>query len=455
MPRIEFPPGYVENTNLPRTRRSLTNNFNDGKVIVATPGITTITAATGGVARGQFVWNGAIYQIISEDLFKFSDITTGVKASIGTIAGAALVRVAIGFTEAVLVVQGGAIYTLDTSDTLTTISGNANFEACDELTFINNRFVYIPTNGANPAFFSDVGAAGTVQASSFFDAEELPDKNTTVFNLRNTLYIGGTDSFELYRDTGADPVPFQRISGARIDYGYIGGLIAYGDTYYFIGREKDQDFGIYAISQSKAEKVSNEGIDLVLAKHTIAQMEVAVASRFKWRGYDMFTITLALDSFGFYNGFWHFLSRRVGTTDSPWGGGFITQFEGTYYSAFENKVGKLDEVNTDYGAAIPRIIDTAFEQAENEFFACQSISMGIGQGENADVGTVGLAVTRNNVEYGPMLFRDLGALGEYTQHLTWNPPGGLGTYNGFLGIRIYTTQNVDFNANSLVAFFRG
>jgi len=68
---------------------------------------------------------------------------------------------------------------------------------------------------------------------------------------------------------------------------------------------------------------------------------------------------------------------------------------------------------------------------------------------------VGLALSRNNVEYGEYLFRDLGALGDYTDHLEWNYPGGLGTYDGFMGLRIYTTQSVDFNSNGLFAFFRG
>ena len=68
--------------------------------------------------------------------------------------------------------------------------------------------------------------------------------------------------------------------------------------------------------------------------------------------------------------------------------------------------------------------------------------------------TVGISMTRNNVLYGPLLYRDLGELGDYTNHLEWNYPGGLGSYDGFMGIRIYTTQNVEFDANGLFAYFR-
>jgi len=455
MPQIPFPNGFSQIENLPKSRESLVNCFNNGQgFIISRPGIDTL-ATVSGVARGQFVWNGSLYQVSSENLIKITNTTTGANSTIGTIAGNEIIQTAIGFNTAVIVVKGGAIYTLDKSDTLVTISGNSNFEPCDAVTHIDGRFVYIPTDGANPAFFSDIGAAGTVQVLSFFDAEELPDQNETTFNLRNTLYIGGTDSFELFRDTGASPVPFQRLTGARIDYGFIGGLIPYSDTYVFIGRAKDQNFGIYAINQGKADKISNEAIDAILKTHSLEALSNAIPNRFKWRGYDIITFSISTESFGFFNGSWFILNKSIDGTETPWDGGFINQFDGEYYSASVNRIGKLSNSNTEYGETIPRVIDIPFQQPENEWFSAQSVSLNISQGFNTGDATVGMALSRNNVEYGELLFRDLGALGQYDNHLEWNYPGGLGSYNGFMGLRFYTTQNVEFDANGLYAFFRG
>ena len=63
-------------------------------------------------------------------------------------------------------------------------------------------------------------------------------------------------------------------------------------------------------------------------------------------------------------------------------------------------------------------------------------------------------MSRDNVLYGPGVYRDVGAIGEYDKHLEWNEMGGLGTYNGFMGMRIITTQDVDFAAEKLFAHFR-
>lgn len=456
MPRIPFPEGFVGVENIPRTRRALQNVFNnlEGKII-SRPGIVQLNT-TGMVARGQFVWNGALYQVVSTDLIKITNTATGAFSTIGTIAGNAVVETDIGFNTAVIVVKAvaGAIYTLDKSDTLVDISGNANFVPCTDVAHINGRFVYIPFDGT-PAFFSDVGAAGTVQASSFFDAEELPDLNNAVFNFKNTLYITGTDSIERFRDTGASPVPFARVQGGRITNGFIGGLIEYNETFVFLGREKDQDFGIYAIGAGAAPKLSNETIDLVLSTYSQDELAAAIGGRLKWRGYDIFTMTLARDSFGFYKNKWFKLDTVVEGVSKPWRAGFITQFEGQYFTAFSDKIGVFAKVNKDYGSDITRMIDAAFEQEDNDFFVCQSIDLGVSQGFNATEGTVGLFLSRNNVTYGQPQFRDLGSIGDYADHLTWNPAGGMGAFDGFMGIRIYTTQDIEFSANHFIANFRG
>ena len=99
------------------------------------------------------------------------------------------------------------------------------------------------------------------------------------------------------------------------------------------------------------------------------------------------------------------------------------------------------------------MIDFAFEKEDNEYFSAQSIELGISQGYNAAVGSVALQLSRNNVEYGPFMYRDLGAIGEYAKKLEWNYAGGLGTYDGFMGGRIFTTEDVEFNCDFLEVEF--
>lgn len=442
--RVNFPAGLEGAEHLPRTKRTLQNCFNSGSGnIISRPGIRGI-ASTGKVARGSFVWNDSLYEVRSQQLVKITNAETGAFSVIGTIAGPEPIEWAIGFNEAVIVVKNGNIYTLDSSDTLTDISGNTNFVACVDVCHINGRFVYIPANG-DPAFFSDIGDAASVQNLSYFDAEELPDRNSACFAFRNTLFIAGTDSIELFRDAGTTPNQYQRVSGARIVNGYIGGLLEYNSTYLFIGREKGQDFGIYSIAQGNSPKISNETIDLILSEYTQAELAETVSGRFKWRGYDIATFTLRRHSFGFYGGQWFLLDTVFDGISRPWGAGYITQFDGQYYTSYNDSFGKLDKVNTDYGNRITHIVDLAVEQEDGDYFSCQQIELGISQGYNSANGSVALMVTHDGVLYGPPVYRNLGDSGQYAQRLVWNLDGGLGTYRGFMGIRFYSTEDIDFS----------
>jgi hypothetical protein len=445
MPQIPFPEGLSEVGNLPKSRKSLCNCFNNGAgSIISRPGIDFLSTLP-GVSRGQFVWNNSLYVVSSRQLLKVTDTITGSTEVIGAISGNSLVETAIGFNTAVIVVRGGDIFTLDKLDNIVQVPNslpeNLPFVPCDAVTHINGRFVYIPSDGSLPAFFSDIGKGGTAQPASFFDAEELPDQNTTTFNLRNTLYIGGTDSFELFRDTGASPVPFQRLTGGRLDYGYIGGLVAYSDTYVFIGREKDQNFGIYAINQGKADKISNEAIDAILATVDLEEMSDAITNRIKWRGYDILTFKVGNNSFGLFQGNWFMLSVMDDGLETPWRGGFIDQFNGSYYSSSASSFGLISDSNTEYGKPIQRCIDIPFQNPENDWFAAQSIEMSVSQGFNQ--GTTGPGTPSTVV--GPELIIN-GDLTEVTTTLGNDLVRDGGFAESDLGANILNNPNFDVSA---------
>lgn len=453
MPKIEFPKGLEGSDDLPRTKQSLQGCFNNlvGQII-ATPGINKKGSDTPGGARGAFVWQDSLYGVAGTSLIKITNVLTGAFSTIGVIEGSDDIEWDVGFNDAVIVVKGvaGKIYTLSTTDTLTDISGNANFVPCIDVAHINGRFVYIPFDG-DPAFFSDIGAAGTVQAESFFDAESLPDKNNSVWNLRNTLYIGGTDSIESYRDLGSSPVPFQRIQGARLDYGVIGGVLEYSDTFLFIGRAKGQDEAIYAVAPGAATKISNEFIDVLLHdNYTLSELAEAIPGRLKWRGYDLATFKLRSDSFGFYRGNWFKLDTVIDGISRPWSAGFINQLDGEYYSFNNTDFGRFEKINTMYGSEITRIVDIAINSPEGDRFTCSRVELGVSQGFNSGIGSVAIFMSRDGKEFPIPLYRPLRKLGNYEDRLVWEPPGGLGNYIGFMAIRFYTTENVIFNSDSLV-----
>ncbi len=450
---VALPPGCRGYSRLPRQRTLLENCFNNGEgTILMRPGITNLKTVSGNT-RGQFKWNDSVYQVVNEDLIRITNEETGAYSTIGTIAGHQPIDFAAGFNHGVIIVRGGNGYTLTGNSTLATIS-DAQFEASDAVAHINGRFVYIPTDG-DPAFYSDVGDGSSIDVASFFDAEELPDKNKSCWQQSNTLYIAGTDSIERFRAPSSGTNPFARVSNGRIETGFIGGRLRYGGSFVFIGRNQDQGVGVYSITQNGAEKISSEYIDEILVTYTEAELELCVASRFMWRGYDIAAFTLSRHSFGYYGGQWFKLSTQDSDGDDGlWGGGYLTYNNGKYFSGNAGEIGYLSDAGTDRGFSFTKLFEFPVEIPEEDMFSAQAVQLAISQGFNDSVGSVAIQISRDGVTFSEPYYRNTGDIGEYNKKLIWNPPGGIGNFDGFMKIRIWTADDVEFSATKMTVDVR-
>lgn len=150
------------------------------------------------------------------------------------------------------------------------------------------------------------------------------------------------------------------------------------------------------------------------------------------------------------------LKTQFASIPAPWGLGFVTQFEGEYFTAFDDQIGKLDKINTHYNERFERSINFGVEQEDNDRFSCQSLELGISQGftTHNHEGSVSLQTSEDNVIFSQPLFRLTGKIGEYENKLVWNYGGGLGNYEGFMGMRLSTFEDIIFNSDSLVVNIR-
>jgi len=449
--RFQLPKGTQGIDKLPETNQLLQNLFHThdaSNSIISRFGIDGISVP-GGTCRGGFNWNGSLYYVYSQELRRIDNVDTGAFTIIvGDIAGDDLVFSAEGAVTIAIVARGSASYTLDKFDTLVDTSGNANFVPFVSVASINGRAVYVPVSG-DKVVFSDVGAFGTIQALSFFTPEQRPDDVVFCFTLDNNLYLMGTQSIERYKNVPTDAV-FVR-SGSAFDFGYIGGFLEVDEAVIFVGRKRKQSPGIFIMDANRVVKISNPPIDKILSTYTDQELSETVSGRINQLGFDIATLTFRRDSLLFFGGDWSLLDTVIDELSKPWSGGFIVEFDNRYYSGFEDKLGFFDDVNFDYGDRITRIIETSLQEENMEYMTGAELELGVSQGFNeGERGAVGLQTTEDGVLYGPIIYEDLGLVGQYAQKLVWNPPGGLGTYEGFMGIRLITRENVVFNADHLI-----
>lgn len=455
MPQVPLPTGFKSIDDFPRLKENLINMMNvGGNKIMQRPGVIQNTT---GVAdcRGQIKFKDELYQVSGQKLIKILEDTTTLE--IGDVEGDEQCVLAVGFTHLVIVVKGGRGYSFD-GTTFLEIT-DPDFVSSIDVAYLNGRYVYIPFDGS-PAFFSEAFDPGDIDALSFFDAETQPDKNTGVVNFKNRLYIMGEETVEVFRDTGTGTIPYTRIDGAAIWTGLVAGHTFYANTFVFLGKDKDNNFGIFAIGSGEATRISNPAVDELLNEtYTVAELQTCIAQRLQWKGEDIAVFRLPRHTLNFNGAGWWFSAsittfterQETGNKLKTWRVNYITHCYGEYYvgDVDTNDIGILDDIATDYGDDVEYGFDTFARFARGSYFTVRSLEIDGLAGQASPQRTIGLSVSEDGLTYGDFFYIGMGNTGQYQRRVEWELQGGLGDYENFMGIRIRTTAPVEIATEGL------
>lgn len=433
---------------LPKQTEYLANLLNIGNNrIISRPAISQVAElATPATPRGLWVWNGDLWGVWGTTLYKGVTLTSS-----GTIAGTAQVGTDNGFTQSAIA-AGAANYFIDDSDVLTEIT-DPDLPACIDVTRVDGRFIWTPTDGS-VLLYSDVDSAGSVDPLAFFDAEVLPDLNLGTENIRNDLFVFGGHSIERFRNNGTPDQPFLRVNNSIVEVGLVGAKIKSQDSVLFLGIDRNGGYAFFVFEQGTATKISDDAINERLnLDYTPAQLATCQAQRWNWRGQDCFVFTMPDRAYLFQNGRWSYIDTGVTqpTGISTFPQTNATLFNGVWYLQDENGLCKLDDtVEQDYTGEFSRRIHSFARLSNEDVFCPAYMELGATQGLSTPAGTIGLSLTKNGRLWSSPYYRSLGATGNYDERLRWQPAGGLGRFDGFMGFNFYTTAAVVIAADSLV-----
>ena len=446
MPEIPFPQGITGLESFPKQQEWLVNLFVLPDGVVRMPGINSF--ATGaGICRGAQTWrDGLAYMVSGTSLIRIS--SAGVVTTLGTISGTADCIFSPGQTDLVIIVKGGNGYRYNDTDGLVQIT-DTDYLPSVGVDFIDGRHVFVPDDG-DPAIYSEVDAPEDIDGLSFFDAEELPDKNRAVINVQNQLFLGGDDSFEIFR-TNIDPdVVFTRREGARTDVGYISGLVRFDGSFAFIGRQRDQAPQIYVMGTGTAQPISTPPIiEILNTQYTADELRECDAFRYEWKGYEVLVFNLARHTLKFCNNLWTYADSNLnGSSEGPWRAKGICYAYGKYIvgDREDDSIGFLDDIETEYGEQLEAEVQTFIRGERDSYTDVTSIEIDALTGQTASNVTIGLSLSRDARTWGEYRYKSLGLTGAYNRRVVWQPVGNIENY---LGIRLRVTGNVKFSLESI------
>ena len=360
------------------------------------------------------------------------------------------VRVARGFTQ-VAIATGTTAYTLSTADALAPVT-DTDLPACKDVTRIRGRFVWVPSDGSS-LIFSEVNDAGNLGPASRFDAESYPDLNVAIENIKNDLYALNQESIEPFRDVGPEDFPFVPVSNAVMSVGYVAGKILTKDSLIFLGKDKDNGYAFFIISDGLPQIISSAPINEMLNQdYNREELEGVRAQRFNWRGVDCYVFSFYDRTLIYAGGNWNYLDQGINSAAvrSTFDYYHAVLLGSTWYLQAADGIYKLTTEKSDTKGDFARQFVTYARSPQKARFQSNYVELENLQGTTNLKGSIGLAVSRTPGVWSPQLYVDLAEIGRSNDTLRWSSMGGLGQYDGWMGLNVYTTDPIEFAAENLL-----
>lgn len=153
-----------------------------------------------------------------------------------------------------------------TVDNVSIQDTSSGFVSASSVTFIDGYFAV--SRAPNSGIFQISGLYNGFAWNSldFATAESSPDNLLRVINVSGQLWLCGTETTEIWANTGSLGFPFQRVSGAKIEQGVLSAYasISLDNSLFWIGKNRE-GFGIvFRADGFSPQRISTEAIELYI-----------------------------------------------------------------------------------------------------------------------------------------------------------------------------------------------
>jgi hypothetical protein len=319
---------------------------------------TPYSAFSSAEFRGGEKFGTKLYVVIGANVLSIT--TAGVISILGVITtSTGNVFMAYNGTQ-ILIVDGTAYghYITAATGVLSDIT-DADFPASSSCAFADGYFVVTKTS-TGQFFISGLYDAATWDALDFATAEGSPDNLVRCYYGNSNLWLFGTDTIEVWYNSGGTDFPFTRISGALIEDGLAGSaaICMIKDQFYFLSNKLE----VLRTVGYQREKISTIHIDTEIQSYTT--VSDVVLYEYRTDGHVFLVVTFpTADKTWVYDittNYWHewqsYKTQGVATYGRHRGA--IGFFFNNKYVVGDYSNGFLYELDmatyTDNGEAIPR-----------------------------------------------------------------------------------------------------
>lgn len=195
------------------------------------PGEKLFSTGGGGTPRLLVTHDDQLYKIEDETLFLVD--SAGTRTSVGTIPGTGRCT-AVSDSSSLIIRTGSATYRYLGGVSQIT---DPDLENAQSLAFLNSQVIY---QGSGARFgVANAGDPTTIDALNYATAEAVGDDLKQIYAFNELLYLGGSNSMEVWSNIGTGTPPFDRIQSSTSQIGVSSAFsMANSERYlYFMGSD--------------------------------------------------------------------------------------------------------------------------------------------------------------------------------------------------------------------------
>lgn len=259
--------------------------------LVGTPGLSLLASIGSGPIRGKYWSSTGVYYVVSGNTL-YSVDSSWAATSVGTL-GTSTGPVSMADNGVSMFLVDGSTqgyHVTMASASFTTVTSSDNFLGADQVAFLDGYFIFNkPDTGQ---FYISALNGVTFDLLDISSAEDSPDiLNGHVADAKN-LYLFGTETLEVFYDSGAADFPFERIQGAVIPIGtqapfsiekFSGGIA-------WLGQDRKGRGVVYRVRGFQPERISTHAIEKVIAAQ--GELSHARAWTYQYAGHEFYCLNI-------------------------------------------------------------------------------------------------------------------------------------------------------------------
>jgi hypothetical protein len=303
-------------------------------------GVAVLLFTGGQAIRGIKAMNGVLFAVWGTTLYSVD--SAGSFTFYGTIAGSGRVSMAHNGTQLVIVNSSGTGYVWN-GTTLSTIT-DPDFKPAAWVEFFDQYMVFGWLDG------SGFGISALADATSF-DAldvatpEAQPDSLIAGIRDHRDLILFGTDSVELWYNSGLADFPFERAPGGVLEVGcaarYSPAVI--DNTTYWLAREKG-GVSVRRLVGNTPQRVSTPAMDDLFDSMTEAQIAAAIGMAWSYGGHAYYALTVGGKTFR-YDASTQLWTQKISPNRADWRVTHVEACYGRTLVGTDAGIGYFDRIN--------------------------------------------------------------------------------------------------------------